>query len=112
MEDSSTLKNRPEDKKEWHKQQEKILKEWGEVGASYRYMHDRAYINYNSQNFDNLYLMQIYLHEVEFLFLITSLFRKNHLPNNQLLSKQNDSFLSLNLPRGFSCNSKRCISPS
>uniref|UniRef100_A0A6C0C718 SLATT domain-containing protein n=1 Tax=viral metagenome TaxID=1070528 RepID=A0A6C0C718_9ZZZZ len=50
MEDSSTLKNRPEDKKEWHKQQEKILKEWGEVGASYRYMHDRAYINYNSQN--------------------------------------------------------------
>lgn len=34
----------------WHKQQEKVLKEWSEIGASYRYMHDRAYTMYNSQN--------------------------------------------------------------
>ncbi len=51
MEDNSTLKKRSGGKKkEWHKQQEKVLKEWSEVGASYRYMHDRAYIKYNSQN--------------------------------------------------------------
>lgn len=51
MEDDSTL-DKPvvKQKKEWHKQQEKVLKEWSEVGASYRYMHDRAYIKYNSQN--------------------------------------------------------------
>jgi hypothetical protein len=34
----------------WHKQQEKVLKQWAEVSASYRYMHDRAYIQYNNQN--------------------------------------------------------------
>ena len=37
-------------KKIWHKQQEKVLKEWSEIGASYRYMHDRAYTMYNAQN--------------------------------------------------------------
>lgn len=37
-------------KKIWHKQQEKVLKQWAEVSASYRYMHDRAYIQYNNQN--------------------------------------------------------------
>lgn len=37
--------------KEWHSQQESILKKWSEIGSSYRYMHDRAYAKYNKQNF-------------------------------------------------------------
>ena len=36
--------------KEWHNQQEKILKRWSEIGSSYRYMHDRAYMHFNTQN--------------------------------------------------------------
>ena len=36
---------------EWHDQQEKILKKWSEMGASYRYLHDRSYAYYNKQNF-------------------------------------------------------------
>jgi len=35
----------------WHTQQEKILKRWGEIGSSYRFMHDRAYLYYEKQNF-------------------------------------------------------------
>ena len=50
MENSSKLDKNKNNKKVWHKQQEKVLKQWAEVGASYRYMHDRAYIQYNSQN--------------------------------------------------------------
>ena len=43
------------DKKEeielvWHDQQENILKKWGEIGSSYRFMHDRAYLKFESQN--------------------------------------------------------------
>ena len=30
----------------WHEQQENILKKWGEIGSSYRFMHDRAYMYY------------------------------------------------------------------
>ena len=41
----------PKKKKIWHAQQEKILKRWSEIGASYRYLHDRAYAYYNKQNF-------------------------------------------------------------
>ena len=51
MEKEASLRNRSGEKKKiWHKQQEKVLKEWSEIGASYRYMHDRAYTMYNSQN--------------------------------------------------------------
>ena len=43
--------SKPEVKeKEWHDQQEKILKRWSEIGSSYRYMHDRAYMYFNTQN--------------------------------------------------------------
>ena len=35
----------------WHGQQEKILKRWSEIGSSYRFMHDRAFIHYEKQNF-------------------------------------------------------------
>ena len=35
---------------EWHKQQELILKRWSEIGSSYRYLHDKAFHKFNSQN--------------------------------------------------------------
>jgi hypothetical protein len=35
----------------WHGQQENILKKWSEIGSSYRFMHDRAFIHYEKQNF-------------------------------------------------------------
>lgn len=35
----------------WHEQQEKILKRWSEIGSSYRFMHDRAYLHFETQNF-------------------------------------------------------------
>lgn len=35
----------------WHGQQENILKKWSEIGSSYRFMHDRAYLHYEKQNF-------------------------------------------------------------
>ena len=35
----------------WHGQQENILKKWSEIGSSYRFMHDRAYMYYETQNF-------------------------------------------------------------
>ena len=34
----------------WHAQQENILKKWGEIGSSYRFMHDRAFLKYEAQN--------------------------------------------------------------
>ena len=34
----------------WHGQQENILKKWGEIGSSYRFMHDRAYLKFEAQN--------------------------------------------------------------
>ena len=34
----------------WHKQQELILKNWGEISNSYRYLHDRSYQYYYYQN--------------------------------------------------------------
>tara|TARA_X000000368_G_scaffold400505_1_gene372438 strand:+ start:324 stop:1499 length:1176 start_codon:yes stop_codon:yes gene_type:complete len=37
--------------KEWHEQQEKILKKWSEIGSSYRFMHDKAYLYFEKQNF-------------------------------------------------------------
>lgn len=36
--------------KEWHAQQEKILKKWAEVSSSYRYLHDRSYTLYSQKN--------------------------------------------------------------
>ena len=36
---------------EWHGQQENILKKWSEIGSSYRFMHDRAFMYYEKQNF-------------------------------------------------------------
>ena len=37
--------------KEWHPQHHQILKEWAEIGYSYRYLHDKAYLYYSNQNF-------------------------------------------------------------
>ena len=36
--------------KKWHKQQEKILKDWGESSSCYRYMHFKAYQQYKQMN--------------------------------------------------------------
>ena len=35
----------------WHEQQENILKKWSEIGSSYRFMHDKAYLYFEKQNF-------------------------------------------------------------
>ena len=41
----------PEDmKRQWHSQQEDILKEWSEQAGCYRWMHERAYQVYKKQN--------------------------------------------------------------
>lgn len=47
------MSNKQEEVEEvvWHEQQENILKKWGEIGSSYRFMHDRAYMYYETQNF-------------------------------------------------------------
>tara|TARA_B100001063_G_scaffold232455_1_gene247588 strand:+ start:5752 stop:6663 length:912 start_codon:yes stop_codon:yes gene_type:complete len=34
----------------WHKQQEVVLKKWAETASSYRYLHDRSFQKYTSQN--------------------------------------------------------------
>lgn len=34
----------------WHSQQELILKKWSEIGSSYRYLHDKSFSKYNTQN--------------------------------------------------------------
>lgn len=52
------VKNKPTESKDlkekklpvWHTQQELILKNWSEIGSSYRYLHDRSFTKYNSQN--------------------------------------------------------------
>ena len=36
--------------KKWHKQQEKILKDWGESSSCYRYMHFKAYQHFKQVN--------------------------------------------------------------
>ena len=47
----STPEKKPKQKTNiWYKQQELILKKWGEIGSSYRYLHDRSYIKYNEKN--------------------------------------------------------------
>ena len=38
------------DTKEWHQQQAKLLKSWAEVAASYRWMHNQAYMVYKKKN--------------------------------------------------------------
>lgn len=44
-------KIKPEDmKRQWHAQQEDILKEWSEQASCYRWMHERAYQVYKKQN--------------------------------------------------------------
>ena len=35
---------------EWHTQQELILKRWSEIGSSYRYLHDKSFKKFNTQN--------------------------------------------------------------
>lgn len=35
---------------DWHAQQEDILKDWSEQSSCYRWMHERAYQNYNKKN--------------------------------------------------------------
>lgn len=49
---SSNDKSKPDPSfvPEWHKQQELILKRWSEIGSSYRYLHDKAFHKFNSQN--------------------------------------------------------------
>tara|TARA_B100001094_G_scaffold304726_1_gene333954 strand:- start:703 stop:1833 length:1131 start_codon:yes stop_codon:yes gene_type:complete len=34
----------------WHPQQEKILKNWSEIGSSYRYLHDKSFNKYETCN--------------------------------------------------------------
>jgi len=34
----------------WHPQQERILKEWSEIGSSYRFLHDKAFNKYDRCN--------------------------------------------------------------
>ena len=34
---------------DWHAQQEDILKDWSEQSSCYRWMHERAYQNYNKK---------------------------------------------------------------
>ena len=34
----------------WHKQTEKILKDWSELSSCYRYMHDIAYSRFKTKN--------------------------------------------------------------
>ncbi len=43
-------KKKTNERKVWHPQQEKILKEWAEISSSYRYLHDRAFAKFTSQN--------------------------------------------------------------
>jgi len=35
---------------EWHKQQELILKRWSEIGASYRFLHEKSFMKFEKQN--------------------------------------------------------------
>ena len=34
----------------WHKQTEKILKDWSELSGCYRYMHDKAFGRFKNKN--------------------------------------------------------------
>ena len=43
-------KNDMENIPQWHPQQEHILKQWSEVGASYRYLHDKSFLLYEQKN--------------------------------------------------------------
>lgn len=47
QENKQIIKKEP---KEWHPQHHHILKEWAEIGYSYRYLHDKAYLHYSKQN--------------------------------------------------------------
>ena len=53
MAEVSLDKNKPAKMKKniWHPQQQLILKKWGEIGSSYRYLHDKAYTYFSRQNF-------------------------------------------------------------
>lgn len=52
MEEEGLKKRKTLDvKKIWHPQQQIILKKWGEIGSSYRYLHDKAFMYYSKQNF-------------------------------------------------------------
>jgi hypothetical protein len=42
--------NKPKKLPKWHNQQELILKKWSEIGSSYRYLHDKSFSKYNTQN--------------------------------------------------------------
>ena len=42
--------NKPKKLAKWHNQQELILKKWSEIGSSYRYLHDKSFSKYNTQN--------------------------------------------------------------
>ena len=42
--------NPEEMKRSWHSQQEDILKNWSEQSSCYRWMHERAYQDYNKKN--------------------------------------------------------------
>lgn len=50
MEKEQTDKKIVKKKKEWHKQQELILKRWSEIGASYRFLHQKSFNKYEKQN--------------------------------------------------------------
>ena len=50
--DKGNEKEEPSKKKRmsWHPQQEKILKNWSEIGSSYRYLHDKSFNKYERCN--------------------------------------------------------------
>lgn len=50
LSNSKEKENKKTRPKIWHKQQELILKKWSEVGSSYRFMHDRSFMNYEKKN--------------------------------------------------------------
>ena len=50
MEKEQSDKKIVKKKKEWHKQQELILKRWSEIGASYRFLHQKSFNKFEKQN--------------------------------------------------------------
>ena len=48
--DTKDKVTKPKTIPKWHSQQELILKKWSEIGSSYRYLHDKSFTKYNTQN--------------------------------------------------------------
>ena len=50
MSENQKISKKPMRPKVWHRQQEHILKKWGETSSSYRYLHDRSHLMYSQKN--------------------------------------------------------------